>query len=399
MAVDDLWFKDEDGKKVPSSRHGRGKRYRVRVYDAAGKLIGQPLFEKLKGPQGAETFDANARADISRGTYIDPKAGVETVEQYAERWRGIQMHEEGTAVRVEKALRLHVYPVLGRLQLRQVRRSNVQAWVKNRTPVLAPSTLRVIYSIVASIFSAAVFDGIIPATPCQKITLPDLVDEEYLIPTPEQVYGLADALPTHYRAMVFVAAGCGLRIGEIWGLEKSHIDFMRREVHVRQQLVRPRSERYLKDPKTRLSRRTVELAEVVGLEVARHMELFPPRLVTIMDRSDPNKPVEREAELIFTNTIGMPLQTSTWRKAWLPAVERVGLDQSFGMHGLRHYFATALIHGGASVKTVQLALGHSKPSITHDTYVHLWPDAVDRVRNLIDSALTCSPPVPKIVTA
>jgi integrase len=57
-----------------------------------------------------------------------------------------------------------------------------------------------------------------------------------------------------------------------------------------------------------------------------------------------------------------------------------------GLHGLRHYFATLLIHNGASVKTVQLALGHA-PTITLNTYAHEWPDALDRTRALVDPAL------------
>lgn len=36
----------------------------------------------------------------------------------------------------------------------------------------------------------------------------------------------------------------------------------------------------------------------------------------------------------------------------------------WGFHGLGHYYATLLIHAGASVKTVQLALGHSTPTVT-----------------------------------
>ncbi|GAB1690303.1 tyrosine-type recombinase/integrase [Krasilnikovia sp. M28-CT-15] len=54
---------------------------------------------------------------------------------------------------------------------------------------------------------------------------------------------------------------------------------------------------------------------------------------------------------------------------------------------MRHYYATLLIHDGASVKTVQLALGHSTPTITLNEYVHEWPDAVDRTRSLVDNAL------------
>jgi integrase len=46
-----------------------------------------------------------------------------------------------------------------------------------------------------------------------------------------------------------------------------------------------------------------------------------------------------------------------------------------------------LIHAGASVKTVQLALGHSTPTVTLNTYVHEWPDVLDRTRSLVDDAL------------
>ena len=65
----------------------------------------------------------------------------------------------------------------------------------------------------------------------------------------------------------------------------------------------------------------------------------------------------------------------------------VGLPPGWGFHGLRHYYATLLIHAGASVKTVQLALGHSTPTITLNEYVHEWPDALDRTRSLVDAEL------------
>ncbi len=53
--------------------------------------------------------------------------------------------------------------------------------------------------------------------------------------------------------------------------------------------------------------------------------------------------------------------------------------------------ATLLIHNGAAVKTVQLALGHSTPMIILNTYAHEWPDALDRTRTLVDAALGSRP--------
>ena len=50
------------------------------------------------------------------------------------------------------------------------------------------------------------------------------------------------------------------------------------------------------------------------------------------------------------------------------------------LHTLRHTFASNLIASGCDVVTVQRALGHAQPSITLNTYSHLWPSAEDKTR-------------------
>ena len=47
--------------------------------------------------------------------------------------------------------------------------------------------------------------------------------------------------------------------------------------------------------------------------------------------------------------------------------------RDFTLHDLRHFYASGLIAAGCDVVTVQHALGHSPPTITLNTYVHLWP--------------------------
>ena len=95
----------------------------------------------------------------------------------------------------------------------------------------------------------------------------------------------------------------------------------------------------------------------------------------------------RPAKWLAVGTAG----SMTTRHGVLPHVSKarasVGLPERWGIHGLRHYYATVLIHGGASVKTFQLALGHSTPTVTLNTYVHEWPDVLDRTRSPVDAAL------------
>ncbi|GAA2579408.1 hypothetical protein GCM10010399_06450 [Dactylosporangium fulvum] len=73
--------------------------------------------------------------------------------------------------------------------------------------------------------------------------------------------------PVRFRAMVYVAAGCGLRIGETPGLEVDDIDLEGREFHVRRQ---------------------------------------------VDDETDPRNPARRSALLVFTSNANEPVKTPTW---------------------------------------------------------------------------------------
>jgi integrase len=91
--------------------------------------------------------------------------------------------------------------------------------------------------------------------------------------------------------------------------------------------------------------------------------------VEIWDRTDPDrrKHHRRIARLIFTTIDGRPIHRATWAQIWAPAARKAGIPKGTGLHSLRHYFAPRLIHSDASVKRVQLALGHSTPTITLNT--------------------------------
>lgn len=387
MPVDDLWYlsvRGLDGSRLPSKRHGRGKRWRVRWTDTHGGTRTQFFERKVD----ADRHDANVRADLSRGQYIDDRAGRITVAALAELWREAQLHTDSTAVLVEHSVRLHVVPILGHRQIKDVRPSHVQGWVKDRSGALAPTTLRVVYTYLRSMFTMAVRDRLIPANPCDKgIRLPPIERGMRVIPSADQVHGLAGLLPTRLAATVYLAAGCGLRLGEILGLEVDDIDFDTREVHVRRQLKVLKSRQpFLGAVKTKTSVRTVELPEVVAAALSQHLA-DGCDLVELDDDTDRRRPVRRSARLLFRGVTGKPVNASEFSRTWSTARAAVGLPARWGIHGLRHYYATVLIHAGASVKTVQLSLGHSTPTVTLNTYVHEWPDVIDRTRLLVDGAL------------
>jgi integrase len=125
-----------------------------------------------------------------------------------------------------------------------------------------------------------------------------------------------------------------------------------------------------------------------------HLATFPVRPEEIADETDRRTPTVRPAHLVFTRGDGRPIHRADWSHIWRPAVATAGLPSGHGLRDLCHYFATVLIYGGANVKTAQLAMGHTTPTVTLNTYVGYWPDAVDQTRTLVDTALGCTGVVP-----
>jgi integrase len=123
--------------------------------------------------------------------------------------------------------------------------------------------------------------------------------------------------------------------------------------------------------KTDSSRRTVPVGHVVIDAVTRHLAEHRPHPVL---------------GLVFTNERGGPLQQSPFARTWGTARERAGAPGWATPHDLRHYYASLLIHRGASAKTVQRRLGHRSAKTTLDVWA-LWPDAEDATRAAVDDKL------------
>jgi integrase len=321
----------------------------------------------------AQRFLDGIVGDLARGTYVDPGLGRETFGDYALAWQARQVHRDSTAATLESHLRLHILPTLGPMPLVAVRRSDVQAWVKGRSEVLAPATVRLVYSFVSGVFRSAVEDRVLAASPCSRIALPK-VEPKRVEPIPTAtVDALLEALPARYRALVVLGAGAGLRVGEATGLTVDRVDWLRRRVRVDRQLVTPsKGPVRFGPPKTPSSVRVVPAGGYVIDALSEHVAAFP---------------VRHPDGLLFTSSTGTALRRTGFAETFRAAARRAGVADAVSFHDLRHYYASLLIHAGQNVKVVQARLGHKSASETWDTYGHLWPDSEDDTRDAVDRIL------------
>jgi site-specific recombinase XerD len=72
-------------------------------------------------------------------------------------------------------------------------------------------------------------------------------------------------------------------------------------------------------------------------------------------------------DLVFTGSHGQPWRRGTFAELVRDARQEAGLPPSVTFHDLRHYYASALIAAGSSIKAVQEALGHKNARETLDT--------------------------------
>lgn len=107
---------------------------------------------------------------------------------------------------------------------------------------------------------------------------------------------------------------------------------------------------YLDKAKSQASDRVVPLAKVTTDALAAHLARHPVREAPIEDRSEPRKPVTRPARLMFSTPSGAPVSRPLWSKIWQPAARAVGVPARVGLHALRHFYASALIQHGESVR-------------------------------------------------
>ena len=288
--------------------------------------------ERPGGPQKARHFDrkidaerflAGVQAQLLDGSYTEPGAGNRLVSDYAEAWRRSQVHRPTTVAQVENHIRNHILPTFGERTIASIRPSEVQAWVRGRSEVLAPSTVEVVFRIFAAILNAAIDDRIIARSPATGVRLPRQPKQQVVPPTVQDVTALIDAMPERYRALVVLAAGTGLRQGECFGLTLDRVDFLRRTIRVDRQLVLTEGPPQFGPPKTQASVRTVPLPDVVASALAAHLERWP----TGADG------------LIFTDTQGRPLRRNRFGEVWRRTVESVGLAGP-RFHDLRHFYAS-----------------------------------------------------------
>jgi integrase len=337
-----------------AARSNSGKRRRTR--GAVDQLPSGQWRARFRTPDGrrlASTLPTKADADawlsaqvtdLGRGVWVDPRRGRVKLGEYADAWLE-QRGDLRPSTRQDYAdiIRIHITPRLGHQRIGSLSPADVRAWHAELARG-GPARAAKAYRVLRAILNTALADELIVRNPCRVRGGGGEHSPERPIATIAQVDALADAIEERLRALVLLAAWCGLRRGELLGLRRRDIDLAAQHLKVE------RAIQHLKDnspvvgpPKTAAGRRVVAIPPHILDDLADHLA----RWVNPSDEAP-----------VFAGPSGRPLYPVALNRAWQRARQAAGLTH-LHLHDLRHTGNTLAAATGASTRELMARMGHA----------------------------------------
>ena len=166
---------------------------------------------------------------------------------------------------------------------------------------------------------------------------------------------------------------CGLRRGELLGLQWKNIELNKGLIHIRNNVIMPHNGKdywQMTSPKNRTSIRTIPLPAVL----IKHLKQYKKELK--IKNNDFN-----ENWFISNKSTPLPARTLAARNEKYIKISGV---KHIRLHDFRHSCASLLINNGANVLIVAKYLGHAKLEETLNTYSHLYDEKLSEITVLID---------------
>jgi integrase len=293
----------------------------------------------------------------------EPEAPL-TFRGYSEQWlaaHGPSLRPQ-TLDEYRRILEGILWPRFGDRLLLEIRRSDVKACMNEWAAAgSAANTVRNRIAPLRAIYAQAIDDEIVAANPAARQKRVGKEAKKVTPPTASEVVRIIEAARPDFRPVLHVAAGLGLRRGELYGLRWRDVDFAKRVVRVETSNIRGQ----LMDPKTDAGNRLVPLFESARKALAAWQLRQP------AERKQPDS-------LVFADPFGRPFNPAVEvEHQFQHALRKSKLgERAVRFHDLRHYAVSQLIAQGANVLQIARVAGHADPAVTLRVYAHLFEDGL-----------------------
>jgi integrase len=339
-----IWVKSEDGTR----RQLWGGSFRTK---AEAKAEERRLLQERDA--GADLAKSRLTMDDVFDQYLNEK----------------QTKVKTSSLQRSKELLGHLRPILGSVQLVVLKPARISEAYNRLLSNIGKRTVRHCHWQLHGALELAVNWGQIATNVASRVTPPEPDDFEGRALSREEIGQLLGAMTsTEYEALVWLALDSGARQGELLALKTEDVDLEHGFIHIGRSVRRITGQGMVySTPKTKLSKRTVEIAPATIVVLRAYRLAQKERRLRAGDLWDSGP------DLFFTNDLGGPLDGVGVTKAFQKLVANAGLGQ-LRFHDLRHSSATRLLAAGARMDEIRTRMGHSSIMTTVNVYGHRSAD-------------------------
>ena len=341
----------------------------------------------LHGSRKSKTFSAPLLAEkwVKGETKGVSDDGPLTIAKFLHEW--LLIHKRAlkpkTVYQYQNTIAKHINPGIGVVRLDTLRLRDVESfYTRLQEQGVSNRSVRLIHNILHCALEKAVKYDYIIKNPTNGADLPRYTYEEMKILDPSEVNRfLVTAMGTPEYALFYLAVTTGMRMGELFGLKWSDVNWQRATIYVQRQSQFIPGEGYqFAETKTRSGKRVIDLSNGAMEALQKEKERLNARKVFAGDRWEEN-------DLIFPNSVGRSRDATNTRIALNRILKASGVTK-IRFHDLRHTAASILLNSNVPLIKVSRMLGHSKPSVTLDIYTHLINDQSREAANVMDRLVT-----------
>jgi integrase len=342
----------------------------VNLPRTAGKRT--QFFETVKGTRE----DAEARLKElgdRRKAKIDPRT---TVSAYLEFWLEYKTTNDdlraSTLTRYKQILDTHVVPLVGKMKIADLRRTDVnriystakkQGNVKTGGGLSAQSVTHIHRVLFAALQDAIIVHEVLEQSPCPKRKQRTNGKEKMrTLDRADALKLIAASVGTRLHVPILVAISVGLRRGEALGLKWTDVSFAKGTLTVSRSL---QPDLTFVAPKTAAGRRTIHMPADLTDALRRHKAEQNERRLAAGEGY-------KDQGLVFSDIAGGPWKPASIATLFRSIAKRAGLGH-LRYHDLRHTCASLLIDAGFPITTVAQIMGHASAAVTASIYAHAIP--------------------------